>query len=398
MRPELQSFRCLIVEDQAFQREIIAQILKQLHVGTILTAADGQEAVHILQEGLARDLLPDVIICDLNMPNIDGIELLRYLNYNKIPSGLILTSGTDIRLLQTAAGIAQEHGLHLLGQLEKPVLAKHLEALLLKMFDKPDETCPTTHSFSAGELNQGLRDKEFEPYFQPIVSLETGDVVSVEALARWNHAEHGVIGPVHFISLMEEFGLASEITDHILRSSLQACSQWQRMGWDIGVAVNFSVMALEDLKFPDKVFSLASSLGVAASALTIELTESRGVANLVRALDILSRLRMKGFELSIDDFGTGNATIEQLLRVPFTELKLDRLYVSNAWDNGETRVVLESVVQMAKNLGLKVVAEGVETQKDYELVKALRCDEGQGFYFARPMQFEQLLAWLENRR
>lgn len=398
MLPELQNFRFLIVEDHSFQREIIAQIVKQLNVGTILTAADGQEAMHILQEGLDRGGVPDVIICDLNMPNIDGIELLRYLNSNKISSGLILTSGTDLRLLQTAAGIAQEHGLNLLGQLEKPVCLNNLEVLLAKLFDKPDDACQARHSFSAAELKQGIQDKEFLPYFQPIFSLETGEVVSVEALARWNHAQHGIVGPVHFISRMEELGLASEITNYILRFSLQACAQWKRMGWDVGVAVNVSVSAIEDLRFPDKVYSLASSLGLLASALTIEVTESRGVANLVQALDILSRLRMKGFALSIDDFGTGNATIEQLLRIPFTQLKLDRLYVSNAWNNGETRIVLEAVVQMAKNLGLQVVAEGVETDKDYALVKSLHCDAAQGFYLARPMPFEKLVAWLERNR
>jgi len=222
--------------------------------------------------------------------------------------------------------------------------------------------------------------------------------VGVEALVRWNHPTDGIIGPFDFIHLVEDNNLIYELTQAVCKKVLQYVSRWQAQGINLDIAINISTEALRNLSWPDDIANQVEAAGLQPSNVTFEITESHLMEHFVVALDILSRLSLKRFKLSIDDFGTGYSSMEQLQRVPFSELKIDRAFVRGASEDTSARAILESSVSLAKKLDMKIVAEGVETEEDWNLVAELGCDEVQGFYIARPMPADQLCRWLATQK
>ncbi len=382
----------LLVDDDPVMHRVTATILSDLGIKKVLSALSGPDALEIIVEN--QDTI-ELIICDLNMPGMDGVEFIRHIADQHFSGSLVLTSGEDIRILRTVEKLAIEHELHVLGTLEKPVtLVKFND--LFETFEhiKAEGTLVKAESFSLDELIHALDEDELDVFFQPQVEMVSRQVTGVEALVRWNHPDKGIIRPDAFITMAEENGLINQLTSIVCKKALDYAAQFRAKGLRLNISINISVDALNDLAWPDAMASLVEDASLEHSSVTFEITESRLMEHISVALDILSRLSLKRFNLSIDDFGTGYSSLEQLQRIPFSELKIDRAFVAGAAEDASARAILESSVLLAKKLNMNIIAEGVKTQKDWDLLQSLEVGQVQGYFISRPMSFNKLVDWL----
>jgi EAL domain-containing protein (putative c-di-GMP-specific phosphodiesterase class I) len=333
------------------------------------------------------------------MDGMDGIEFLRHLGESGVRISIILASALERSLLASVATMSEAYGINLLGVLEKPLTIRKLVPLITlhqPQRTPTDSQVNTMPAFTLAEISAGLKADEFEPYFQPKIELATRQVRGVEALARWHHPRFGVVSPYAFIKQLEESDLIDDLTWAMLKKSAACCRAWRTSGLEATVSVNLSVKSLGSVDFVDRVTELVRSQNLDPCDMILEVTESAATTDVAKALESLARLRMKGFGLSIDDYGTGYSSMQQLTRIAFTELKIDQSFVMHAAKHCSARVILESSLKMAKKLNIMSVAEGVETQLDMDLLRKLRCDVVQGYFIARPMPYPDLLSWVRE--
>jgi EAL domain-containing protein (putative c-di-GMP-specific phosphodiesterase class I) len=336
------------------------------------------------------------------MPDMDGVQLLRWLGEHSCRAGILLMSGMDKRVLETAEALARALGLTVVGHLQKPFRLAQLEAFLqseparrVQSHAAPDQSA----RFTAKELQRALDAHEFVLHYQPQVAIETGSIVGFEALVRWRHPVDGLIFPDSFIDLMESFGMIAQLGWLVVHRGLADLVHLERAaGGNPTLSLNISAHSLTDLMFPDRMASLTRQHGVSPEVVILEITESGLIQNLSKALDILMRLRMKRFQLSIDDFGTGYAMMQQLRTVPATELKIDKSFVQEMHDKDAARVVVEKTIEIGHALGMKVIAEGVETSEQLAMLRAHGCDLAQGYLFSRALAIDEMCRWLVRRR
>ncbi len=392
----IEELHLLVAEDQEFQRKTLVRMLTGLGVKQVSSAPDGKSALDIFT---GREPPIDIIISDLEMPGMDGMEFMRHLGEAKRPVSVIISSALDQALIASVETMTRAYGITLLGAIEKPATPEKLRALIDRY--KPPQARPPRAAAPAiplDEIRRGLDDGEFEPFFQPKVSLDGRGVVGAEALARWRHPQKGVLAPFFFITGMENNGLIDQLTWSMLEKSAATCREWLARGLQATVSVNLSLKSLGDPGLAERITSLVVAQKVDAKNVMIEITESAAMADLGKALENLTRLRMKGFGLSIDDYGTGYSSMQQLSRIPFTELKIDQSFVFNAVEKESSRVILGSSLDMARKLRLKSVAEGVETRAHWDLLQNLGCDIAQGYFIAKPMEAEAFLDWASGWR
>jgi EAL domain-containing protein (putative c-di-GMP-specific phosphodiesterase class I)/CheY-like chemotaxis protein len=391
-REQLAELRFLVVEDQGFQRWAMGHMLETLGAAKIFSAADGQAALEIVK---SLDPPVDVVVTDLNMPGMDGMEFIRHLGELGLPIALIVASEQDRSLVSSVITMARNYGVEVLDAIEKPVTGKKLMNAL-ERFSRPAVAAErAVHpEFALDEIVHAIARDEFEPYFQAKVELATGRVRGAEALARWHHPEHGIVLPVSFVRTLEEAGQIDALTMSILAKAANACKRWRAAGFDLTVSVNVSLVSLADTGLADRVLAVVSRHGVDPKHVTLEITETAAATHLGKVLENLSRLRMRGFGLAIDDYGTGYSSMQQLVRIPFSELKIDQTFVRNAPSQPSSRAMLEASLEMAGKLGIVAVAEGVESRSEMKLVTELGCPLAQGYYIARPMASEEFLRWM----
>jgi EAL domain-containing protein (putative c-di-GMP-specific phosphodiesterase class I)/CheY-like chemotaxis protein len=390
---EIAELRFLVVEDQGFQRWVLGNILEKLGARHVFSAPDGRVALDIY-----RDLEPpiDIIVTDLDMPGMDGMEFIRHVGEVGQPVSLILASGLDRSLVSSVETMARAYGVNLLGAIEKPPTAKKLQAAIdlhVTSAAKADRSVPQS-TFTVEEILHGLRNDEFVPFFQAKMDLQTRVIKGAEAVARWRHPHKGVVAPKAFVQVLEKAGQIDALTDVILRKAAMCCRIWLDDGLDATVSVNLSLDSLNDVKLADRMMRIVQAEGLLPRNMVFEVTESAAATNLGNALENLSRLRMKGFGLAIDDYGTGYSSMQQLTRVAFTELKIDQSFVRNAATQPSSRAMLESSLEMAAKLQISAVAEGLETQAHWDLLRDLGCTLGQGYFIARPMSADDFLRWV----
>lgn len=385
---KLSELSVLVVEDDDFQRKILVGMLNTLGVATVLEAGNGRQGLQIIREAGGAPV--NVALCDLNMPEMDGMEFLRHLGEERGNVAVILTSSLDGKLLASVGRMTSMYGIPLLGAIEKPVLLARLQELLSGYDGVPAKAhqAASVHDFTLEEILRGIRASQFEPFFQPKVDVKTGRLVGAEALARWLHPEHGVIAPSAFIPLLEQTGNIDDLTFHILGRSAAACRMLQERGHLLTISVNLSLVSLDDTALADKITAVVRESGVDPQYIVLEVTESAAMTNVAPALENLARLCMNGFALSIDDYGTGSSNLQQLTRIAFSELKIDQSFVKDFADNKALRIVVESSIDMAHKLQVKSVAEGVETELDWNTLKIVGCDTVQGYFIAQPMDVD----------
>ncbi len=384
----------LIVDDDPVARRQITMLLSSMGVHEVLTVDGGEAALTEIANINIGNI--DLLIIDLNMPGMDGIELLRHLADNNYQGCMIIASGVEEQVLQTAAEIALAKGMHLRGILKKPVTRDALVQLL----SHPCEATASLHAdkitVTPYDIQQGIRFNEFDVHFQPKVDAGSLCVVGMEALARWQH-NGKMIPPDVFINIAERHNLIGPLSEVLVTKTLIGGARLAEAGHSLTLSVNLSANWLVDIRLPEFIMASVQVTGFKAENLILEITETGVMEDMATALDVMTRLRLKGFELSIDDFGTGYSSLEQLQRIPFGELKLDKSFVRGATEKNAARAILASTLAMAKKLKLSTVAEGVETQADLDLVRGLGCDLVQGWFIAKAMPVEQLLVWLKER-
>jgi EAL domain-containing protein (putative c-di-GMP-specific phosphodiesterase class I)/DNA-binding NarL/FixJ family response regulator len=390
---QIQELRFLVAEDHDFQRRTLVRMLAGLGAKHVADAADGKAALEIFRDPGRRI---DIIISDLEMPGMDGMEFIRHVGDTGVPVSVILSSALDPALVSSVETMTQAYGIALLGAIEKPVTPQKLGDLIRKYAPpKPKAAKPAAgEPVSLEEIRQGLKNGEFVPFFQPKVKLRDGTVTGAEALARWLHPKKGVIGPYAFIGPLEENGLIDNLTWAMLEKSAKLCRDWTSSGLEATVSVNLSLKSLTDPGLADRVTETVQGQGLDPRRMVLEVTESAAMTDVGRALENLARLRMKGFGLSIDDYGTGYSSMQQLSRIPFTELKIDQSFVLSAIEKESSKVILASSLEMARKLKLKSVAEGVETRAHWNHLKSLDCDIAQGYFIAKPMDTHTFSNWV----
>ncbi len=388
--------RLLVIDDDAFATALLTRQLAQLGFDDVRTCADGASALALLDDPAGFD----VLLCDLNMPGMDGVQFLRHLARRRFRGALVLISGEDERVVQSVARLAQAHRLRLAGTLRKPVPLESLRGLLATLPQTAGNTVlrPVRKTYDPAKLRQAIFDGRLVAHYQPQVALGSADLVGVEALVRWQHPADGLVYPDQFIADAEAFGLIDALADAVLAAALADARRWRDEGLALRMSVNVSIDNLKSLDFPDRVVRQARDAGVAPKDLVLEITESQAMRDPVALLDIAARLRLKRIGLSIDDFGTGYSSLQKLRDMPFDELKLDRGFVHGVAQDLALRAILEANVEMARQLGLRTVAEGVEDRADWDCVRALGCDLAQGWFIARPMPATEIPKWVRDWR
>lgn len=385
----------LVVDDEHFIRNLTCQALESMGFDNIAACESGFGALQTIAKGAPYD----IIICDLQMPGMDGFEMLRRFKKANFDGSLIVSTGKGANIGDSAVDFAKAHKLDVLGALPKPVRKKRLKELLGRHEKNPVRNFSAQEEIAESELWEGLRSGEAGPltaFYQPKVHLQTGQINGIETLARWNHAERGMLGPGTFIPLAEQGGHIDALTMLLSRIAIRQVKNWHDIGYELSVAINVSMCSLQNPKFGKFITQTASNIGLDPRYINIEVTESQYMDNQTECLEVLNRLRMSGFGLSIDDFGTGNSSMVQLKKIPFTELKIDREFVSGAGENSRALAILESSIDLASKMGMDIVAEGAETQSEWDLVAKLGCNYCQGFYSAKPMPASELEAFLKN--
>lgn len=383
----------LIVEDHPFQRKVLMKKLAAMGVARVGEAEDGVQALALLASAVEPF---DVVVTDLDMPTMDGLALMREIGLRAPQAGVIVLSSAERDLLSTVSWLGREQGIKLIAVLEKPVSSAALLNAFERFISSSRGLKRNVSVFGIDAIGAGLEAGQFEAFVQPKIRLCDGAIVGGEALARWRHPQLGLILPGAFISPIEVSSLVKPFSIAMLQNSAWAVRWLEDSGLPGRIAINASPAWLDQSTMAEQLSEAVADLCLPVERLSIEVTESVANGNLAAALENLARLRLRGFSLSVDDFGTGFSSLLRLVSSPFSELKLDRSFVSGVERDTSRWFVVESTIALAKKLGLATVAEGVETEEELRLMKDAGCDFVQGYYFAKPMNREDFVLWAQE--
>jgi EAL domain-containing protein (putative c-di-GMP-specific phosphodiesterase class I)/FixJ family two-component response regulator len=390
-REDLSVMRVLVIDDQSQVRSWVHTVLNSMGITQITDAEDGRDAfAAVTKPGAAFDL----ILCDLRMPERDGVETIRSFASLGLTSAIAIMSVEDERIIETVGMLAGVQGLRMLGTIQKPLTVEKLQPLLDRLHLVQGSRHNDAVQAPVEDFENAFKRGELCLHYQPKIWIRTGRFAGVEALVRWKHPELGVIQPAAFVTAMEEDSkFSAALSDFSLREAIACAGRWIEAGRELQVAVNLSVRSFERLDLPERIESLARDAGVPPESITLEVTETHVALDAIKMIEVATRLRLKGFRLSIDDFGTGHSGLLTLQNLPFNELKIDRKFVHGCAASFTQRSVVEASLTLARNLRMTSVAEGIQQRADWELLNSLGCDVMQGYFIARPMTEEGLEAW-----
>lgn len=394
--------KVLILDDNTLTARAIANVAEFIGL-TAKVTSDFQSFLNTI-----NDWKPQYLIIDLIMPDMDGVEVLGELGRMQIDAQLIITSGAGQQLLHAAARSAGAHGLNVLGILPKPFNPKAFRDLINaestnnadNAFGQQLRAENVATEIKVPELEKAIHNREIYLVYQPKVSCISGALTGFEALARWHHPEMGFISPEKFIPLAEQNNLIDSLTLQVFDQALPFLKQLQQSELVMGrhnkellLSVNISATSLKNLGLFKQIESLCEKNDIRPDQLILELTETAAMDDPVMSLDILTRLRLRGFRLSIDDFGTGFSSMLALVRMPFSEVKVDKTFVMTSGDSRESRLVIKAIIELAHSLNMQVAAEGIEDNNALELLRKMGCDQAQGYFIGRPMLPDAFVEW-----
>jgi EAL domain-containing protein (putative c-di-GMP-specific phosphodiesterase class I)/ActR/RegA family two-component response regulator len=387
------SNRVLIIDDEAAVGDFLAKVA----VGNGYEAEAVSNATDF-HERLSR-WKPSHILLDLQMPGTDGIELLRTLAEAKCTADIIIMSGFDEKVIESARRLGEERGLRISATIRKPFRLDEVERILYRA-EASDA------AIDGDSIGRAIERSEFCLQFQPKVDLTAGGggagskfkTLGFEGLIRWNHPSRGLLGPMEFIPVAETAGMMDRITDVVIDLAIAQQRIWLDEGLHTSLAINISAQNLRDAGFADHLQARCAAVGVPSETLIVELTETAAMDDVTTAMDIMTRLRIKGFRLAIDDFGTGYSSLVQLQVLPFSELKIDRAFVRECDKSRQSQVIVKTMIDLARNLGLASVAEGVESRVILDFVRENGCDMAQGYYISKPISSQDSVLWLRNEQ
>jgi EAL domain-containing protein (putative c-di-GMP-specific phosphodiesterase class I)/DNA-binding SARP family transcriptional activator len=383
----------LVVEDHAFQRRTAMMLLRNLGVGRVAEADDGAAALRLLAAGSR----PDVILCDLDMPGMDGVEFIRHVAEGELADALIIASALDAKVIHAVRAVGEGYGLQVLGAIEKPLTARRLGELLAtyRPLSRPaSRTADGGPPVTVFEVETALAEGRITFHLQPAVDVSTGTVGAADAVPRWCEPGRGWLPPSTFVPVLERAGRLADLAARGLELACAHLRDLTRAGLELAVSVDLAPDDLHDPGLADRAAAVARAAGVVPARLTFELDE-RAFRNAPGpALGVLTRLRVKGFGVSLDGFGTGHAAADRLRSVPLTEVKLAPALVSGAAADPQRARALEEAVDVARGLGVVIIGDGCASDDDLGLLLALGCDRVQGVCIADAMTGDQLVEWV----
>lgn len=378
--------RILIIDDEPDIAQFMGEVAQHMGFEVKITCDPG-----VFRKAVA-DFKPSVILLDLQMPEQDGIEILRWLAGERSDAAIMITSGMDTRVLTTAEQLGKSLGLKVVQCLAKPVSIDQLEVALAQL--KANE-----RHLTADDLGKAIEAGQLVVHYQPQAVLKGPGrwiIESAEALVRWRHEEFGLIYPQDFLQLAEDNDLIKELTDFVFRSAMEQARVWFANGLYMEVSLNLSAQFLTDLEFPDRLLTLVRENNLDPAMITLELTEIAAMTEPEVAMDILARLRVKQVNLCIDDFGTGFSSLTQLYRMPFSELKIDNSFIADMQTSEDAEAMVEGLIYLAHKLKLKACAEGVESERALTMLENMHCDRVQGHLIGQAMAPKELERVVED--
>lgn len=389
----VESCRLLILDDERDVGQTIVNMAQSLGIES--------KAVSSAEDFFSElaEFQPTHVAVDLMMPALDGIGVIRQMAERHTGVAIIIISGASARILEAAKRSAVEHGLCVTGVLGKPFSRKALMTSLQLRPGTVSRTAAGGHALEPGDLGsrvaKALADGAINIALQPKVSLSSGDLIGFEVLARWTDEYGVVIAPDRFIAAAEKAGLINALTETVMDKALKWLADHDRTR-GLSIAVNVSAKSLQTDKLLTMIDAMCRRHALPPERLVIELTESEAVGDQTDGLDILTQLRLRKIELAIDDFGVGYSSLIQLARLPFSELKIDKRFVSDLTASHESHAIVAAIIGMANGLGLRTVAEGVEDLDTYNMLKAMGCHCAQGYFIGRPMSPEDAAHWIDT--
>ena len=349
------------------------------------------------EEGMAIGGTCDLIIMDTLAHGVTPIETIKQIaRMEPAPVlGLLMNKdATGKRVQEAFFQYARAKGLRQAVKLNVPVFFGDIQALAHRQLHPVGHHRTANPLEITGEmLRTALKQHQFTTYFQPKIALKAGHIIGAEALVRWQHPEHGLITPDTFIPLIEEFQLMTDMTWLVLEDALRQTWEWRRLGYDFKVAVNFSASTFSLPGVAANVLAMIDAAHLDPECLSIELTESAMVQNLDMLLETILELYRFGIEIAIDDYGTGYSSLHQVSVIPASEIKVDQSFVRDMLDNPVDHLIVRNTVRMAHSLGMRALAEGVESKRQALALARSGCDEAQGYFFSRPVDAGAFLAY-----
>lgn len=395
--PRLSTLNFLVIDDDPFEQKLISAVLKKLGAENVQSVGGGQAGLDTIKSATQEI---HITLCDLKMPDIDGLEFVRRLSEFSDAPAIIFASGADNSICRAAEQIGEQLGTRILGSVTKPVSPQILLQSMIKFFDSGKKFKHLGASsdvlISEDQAKIGLDGDQIEMHYQPKISVDSGAIIGFESLARWRDEELGVLGPAAFIPTIERCGLMNRLTDVVVDKTLSDLARWNAQFPALQVSINVAAENLSNFDLPNFIVSTANSHSINPNRITLEVTESGVASDVTVAMEILTRLRLNDVRLSIDDFGTGYASLDKLKDLPFSELKIDRGFVQGAANNESAMALLEFACDLGKKLGLHIVAEGVETQTQWDLLAELGCHAIQGFFISKPIPAEKVPEWISE--
>jgi EAL domain-containing protein (putative c-di-GMP-specific phosphodiesterase class I) len=385
-------FVALVADDDPTSRVIAARLLRKLGAREVLEAADGATALSLV---VARAGEIDVVISDLEMPEIDGVAFLRRLSELARAPAVVISSGHDASIRDSVGHMGRAYGLRILGAVDKPLTHATLSALLPRLAERVSPAAPVT-SFGPIDVEACLQRRRFVPWYQPKVRFADGSAPAAEVLIRLEMEDGTALPPAAFMPQVIARGLIDEVTDQLLACVLDQLQAWGAGGFKPNVSVNLSRESLDEVDLGRRFARQVDAAGIARERITFEIVETELARDFRRAIEATSRLRILGFGLSVDDYGTGASTVDQLTLLPVTEMKIDQSLIIGAHTNRARRTVVSATVAMARELGITVVAEGIETPEDADFAIQAGCEWGQGYWLAHPMRADDVESFMRK--
>lgn len=380
----------LVIDDDPLFQIVVSEGLIAGGVEYVEMACDGVIGMEKLVN--ARNSV-DLIAVDLQMPNMTGVDVIRELARVSFNGAVIIISSEDSSLLRSVHNLAKLLGVNILGAMSKPLDVDHLHSLIRT--EVTEENRKLKRVISRAQVIEAMRSNALIPFYQPKIKLADGSIAGFEVLTRKDGDDDQARAPVAYLEAIEKYGLS---VDHLASQIKRAADEtrpWQVLLKDFKLAFNLTPLAVQDSGLPDRLRAIVQDAGLEPENVTFEITENHLLECTAASLEVLSLMRLYGFDLSIDDFGTGATSIEQLRTFPFSELKIDGRFMLTWSDDEFSRLTVQTSAKLAGMLGMNVVAEGVETPEAIQFARQSGAHEVQGFHFARAMDASQILAWIK---
>lgn len=390
--------RCLVLDDSLAITALLGTILRdECQLRDVYTSNSVEHTLQLLDEGVELDL----IFLDLNMPGVDGIEFLRLLKQRSQKVSIVLISGTSPKVIKTVERLVKLHKLDFVGSIPKPITVTAVMELMQRYQELQQRGYKARvfiNKIKVYELLRAIEEQQFQVYFQPIIDVQSRKLYSVEALLRLHHPSRGIIYPDQFVAELESTDLIRPVTLYVIDETLKQWRHWHDKGIHTHVSLNISAGMLGTLEIPEYLLGKLEEFQVPASSVILEVTETGLAEDFSAVLEVLGRLSINGFKLSIDDFGAGFSTIERLQYLPFSSVKIDKQFMLELHHDESRRAAMESSIAMARRLGMQVVVEGVESLAMWDVACHIGADFMQGFFIGHPMQAEAFEAWYSSWR